>query len=183
LGISCTRSAEAIATGTSEGSPTGESDEAHRTRSGFAERGRNLQRGLRLADATASRKRYQPMLAHQRSDLVDLSTAANETGQRERQVRAGCIRPGADEDRGFGTVAQQHPARRGRLKLTGLRVTQGQRAGQERERSALRGAAIPALECAHSMRAQPGTFGEGFLREPRGEPEAPQKRPKFRWTA
>ena len=76
--------------------------------------------------------------------------------------------------------AQQRPPRRSRLELSALLVVERQRAGQECERFALRRAAIATFERADSVRAHPSAFGEGLLREPRGEPVAPQERSQIR---
>ena len=42
--------------------------------------GSDVQRGLRLANAAASRKRNQPMLAYERCNLFELTFAPDEAG-------------------------------------------------------------------------------------------------------
>ena len=67
----------------------------------------------------------------------------------------------------YGTVSSARCSRRygDRFELAALFVIEHQRAHEEREGCALRGAPIPPFERADSVRAHAGAFGERFLRE------------------
>jgi hypothetical protein len=60
-------------------------DKADRTVRRIAQSVPDLQRRLRLPDATRPRERDEPMLAYERCDLFELGLSPDETGQRERE--------------------------------------------------------------------------------------------------
>ena len=117
------------------------------------------------------------MFAYERRDLASSTSRPTKLVSARGRIEG----PAA----GHGPIAMELAPRRGsssdaqqQARKPGLFLIERERAGQKRERFALRCAAVAALERADSIRAHVSPFSEGFLREAGREPVVPEEPPE-----